>query len=83
LSSIADVFTELFYGAGAWLGILLFLAIIIGLAFANKYVGVLMLPVCIFLAINYLAYPTLLWHAAIMFICAIFIVIHLMMERDK
>jgi len=83
LSSIAQVFTELFYGSGAWLGLLLFLAIIIGLAFSNKYVGVLMLPVSIFLAISYLDYPSLLWHGAIMFICAIFIVVHLLMERDK
>lgn len=75
--SVADVFTELFYGAGAWLGLILVLGIIITLSLKTKYAGLLMLPVSVFLGIDYLGYPALMWNAVIMFFAAIFITINL------
>lgn len=78
---MSAIFTELFYGAGAWLGLLLYLAIIIGLTLKTKYAGVLMLPVSIFLGISYLSYPALTWNAVIMFFSAIFIVANLAKNR--
>ena len=71
---IEEVFTELFFGAGSWLGLLLLLSLILGLLFKNRYIGALMLPVSIFLGINYLNY-NLGWHAIIMFFTSIFILV--------
>lgn len=82
MSAISLAFQELFFGAGAWLGLLLLLAIIIALSLATKYAGLLMLPVCIFIAIEYLGYPALMWNALIMFIGAVFILINLIKGRD-
>lgn len=81
MSSISQAFTELFYGSGAWLGILLLLALIIVLSSRVKYAGVLMLPVAVFLGIDYLT-NDLLWNALIMFFTSIFIIINLVGSRD-
>ena len=75
--SISSVFEELFYGSGSWLGLLLFLAIITALTLKAKYTGLLMLPVTVFLAIDYLSYPSLLWHSVIMFLASVFIIIQI------
>jgi len=78
MSDISLVFTELFYGAGSWLGLLILLSIIVALTMKAKYAGVLMLPVTIFLGINYITYDTpLLWNGIIMFFASLFILINL------
>lgn len=71
LSAISDVFTELFTGTGSWLGLLLLLTFIIGITFAWKYGGLLMLPVSIFLGMYYFD-NALGWHGLIMILSAIF-----------
>lgn len=81
MSSISQVFTELFYGSGAWLGILLLLTIIISLSAKIKYAGVLTLPIVVFLGIDYIT-NDLLWNAVIMFFASIFIVISLVKHDD-
>lgn len=81
MSSIALAFQELFYGAGAWLGLLLLLAIIIVLSVRVRYAGLLTLPICIFLGIDYLT-NDLLWNALIMFFASIFIVINIAKSRE-
>jgi len=73
----SGVFTELFYGAGSWLGLLIILAIVIVLSLQTRYAGLLMLPVCVFLGITYLGYPALMWNAVIVFFAAIFIMVNL------
>lgn len=83
MSEIAEAFNELFYGAGAWLGLLLLLALIVSLTVKTKYAGVFMLPVTIFLAIDYLDYPALLWNSLIMFFASVFIVINLVKGKDQ
>lgn len=66
MSSIASVFTELFYGSGYWLGLLLYLVIIVGLSSRNRMAAALMIPVTIFLGLSYLA-NALQWPGLIMF----------------
>jgi len=73
MSAIDDVFTALFFGTGSWLGLLLFITLILGVTFAWKYGGLLMMPVSVFLAINYLD-NDLGWHGLIMVLVAIFII---------
>ena len=77
MSEIAEAFTELFYGSGSWLGLLLLLALITALAMKTRYGGLLMIPVCVFLGISYLSYPALMWNALIMFIASIFLLYEL------
>jgi len=83
-NDVAVAFQELFYGEGIWLGILLILAIVIGLTMKNKYATVLCLPVTVFMGINYLQNGTgnQLWGAIIMFCATIFLVVQLMRNRD-
>jgi hypothetical protein len=81
MSGIALVFDELFYGSGAWLGILLLLVIILGISLKTKYAGLLMIPVTVFLGIDYLT-EDMLWHSIIMFITSVFVVINVFRKGD-
>ena len=80
MSVIDDAFNALFYGTGAWLGILLFLTLIIALFLAWKYTGVLTFPITLYLGISYLN-NSLLWHASIMFFTSAFILIALYKKK--
>lgn len=75
MAGIEDVFIALFFGAGSWLGLLIYLAIIIGLLTKIEYAGALLLPVTIFLGIAYIEYD-LAWHAIVMLFLSVFIVIY-------
>lgn len=80
MSEIAEVFTELFFGTGSWLGILLLLSIIIALTIKIKWGGVITLPIIIFLGIDYIT-NDLFWNGLIMFFSAIFILITIVKNR--
>lgn len=80
--TVQAIFSELFYGAGSWLGLLILLVFIVALCLAQRYLGLLMLPVAIYLGIEYLTYPTLMWNALIMFLASIFILMNLFRKRD-
>jgi hypothetical protein len=82
MTAIDDVFTALFVGTGSWLGLLLFITLILGITFAWKYGGLLMMPVSIFLSIYYLD-NSLGWHGLIMVLVAIFIVSSMVYETKK
>jgi len=71
-----DFFFELLYGSGSWFGVLLLLAFIIGLLMRWKYSGVLLLPVTVFLAIDYLN-NDLAWQSMIMFVTSVFIIVYM------
>jgi len=71
-----DFFLELLYGTGSWFGVLLLLAFIIGLLMRWKYSGVLLLPVTIFLGIDYLN-NDLGWQSIIMFASSVFIIVYM------
>jgi len=80
MSILDEAFESLFFGAGSWLGLLLFLIIITGLLFKWKYMGILLLPITIFLGIEYLS-QGLKWQSIIMFLSSIFILFYLTTKR--
>ena len=82
MAGIDDVFNALFFGSGSWLGLLLFLAIMIGLLIKTEWSGVLLLPITVFLGIAYLN-QDLGWHAIIMFFTSIFIVVYMMKKSRR
>lgn len=82
LADMNSVFDALFFGNGSWLGLLIIIMFAVGLTFAYKYVGLLMLPVTFFLAINYFS-EALGWHGLIMILTSIFVIIHVAIEGRK
>jgi hypothetical protein len=78
LTVISVVFSELFYGSGSWLGLLLYLSIIIGLMRVSKEASLIMLPVSVFLAIDYFGRAGFVWYGIIMTCVCIFIVLSIM-----
>lgn len=82
LSDMNSVFDALFFGNGSWLGILLIIMFSVGLTFAFKYVGLLMLPVTFFMAIEYFN-EALGWHGLIMILTSIFVIIHVAIESKR
>jgi hypothetical protein len=80
-TAIDDVFNALFFGSGSWLGLLLFLMLIVGLAMTKREMGVVMFPVSLLIGIAYLE-NDLGWHALAMFIsCAV--VAFIVLENKK
>lgn len=79
--AINGVFSSLFYGTGSWLGILLLLSIITGLLLKWKYTGALLLPITVFLALDYLS-KDLGWHTMIMFLTSTFILIYMARKKE-
>lgn len=71
-----DFFIALLFGEGAWIGVLLILAIVVLLMMAWKYGGVLVMPTTILLGVAYVG-EDLIWHALIMFVTAIFAVYYM------
>lgn len=80
MSQVELALEELFYGAGAWLGLLILLGLIVVLILKNKFVAMLMLPVTIFLGMDYLD-NSLYWQSIIMWLSSIFILLNLMKTR--
>jgi len=76
---INEVFNALFYGSGSWFGVLLLLAICLGLLIKWKYSGALLLPITVFLGIEYLGHD-LIWHTIILWLTAVFILIFMIKE---
>lgn len=54
MSDIEEVFYQLFYGSGMWLGALLMITIIILLGLKSKWGGMVTLPFTLFMGINYI-----------------------------
>ena len=81
-TAMDDFFTSLFYGTGSWLGLLLILSLVVGLTFAWKYMGLVMLPVTVLFGITYFS-NNLGWHGLIMVFTAIFILGKLTYDAQK
>lgn len=79
VDAINGAFQALFYGDGAWFGILLLLSMCIGLALKWKYTGVLTIPIMIFIGLDYVN-RDMAWQATIMFFGAVFVVLYLIKE---
>ena len=82
LAGIDDVFNSLLYGAGAWIGFLILLTLVVGLTFAWKYMGILTLFASILIGINYLD-NQLGWQGLGMFLTGIFIIGKLAVEAKR
>jgi len=80
--ALNGAFEALFYGSGSWLGLLLFLSIITGLLLRWKNMGALILPVTIFLGIEYLD-KNLGWHAVIMFLSSVFTLLYMITKGRR
>jgi hypothetical protein len=81
MSLVSEAFTELFYGSGSWLGLILLMSLCLIPTYKWREIGVLFLPITIFMGIEYLG-EGLEWHGLIMILTAIFIV-YLLAERVK
>jgi len=77
-----EFFTELFYGSGAWLGLIILLILCLGMVVKWRYSGALFLPVMLFLGIDYLT-NDLGWQALIMFFGSVFIVVFMVKEMKR
>ena len=80
-NDVEIAFTELFFGSGSWLGILLLLSIITVLVLKDKFVALLMIPVTLFLGMDYLD-NSLYWNSMIMFLSSIFLLLNLIRNRN-
>jgi len=79
MSEIEEVFNVLFFGAGSWLGLLLFLTIFLGLMLKWKYASCILIPIAIFIGLEYLN-NDLGWHAITMFMTTVFMLSYLTKE---
>lgn len=77
MSGIEDVFKELLFGSGAWLGLIIILVLIIGASERSKYAGACFIPVSLFIGIMYFdnvaVNENFMWAGVIMFIATILI----------
>lgn len=74
MSLVAEAFQVLFYEEGAYLGILLYLLLMVGLIKKWKFSAALVIPIALFIGMDYLA-NSLWYHGAIMFASTIFILL--------
>lgn len=83
MSTIAEVFEELFYGSGIWLGLLLIVVLVSAVSMKNRYGAVLCIPITLFFGLDYLANGagTQLWGGVVMFFTTIFLIVQLMRNR--
>lgn len=79
LEAVNGAFEALLFGSGSWLGILLLVSIIVALLLKWPYIGALLLPVTIFVGIEYVG-KDLAWHSIIMFLTGIFTLFYMAKE---
>lgn len=81
MSEVEEAFTELFFGSGMWLGLILYMAIIGLTALRVKYLGVLYMPISLLLALEYLergsSSNNCFWASIIMFLSVPFLIVNL------
>ena len=76
-----EAFEALFFGSGAWLGILLFVTVVFLLSALNKWANVLCIPLSIFIGIWYLdnleVSNNMMWGAICMLLSPVFLTVML------
>lgn len=72
MSVVGDALLELLFGEGSWLGLVLMMTIIMGFTLKWKLAGVLMIPVTVFMGLDYLGHD-LTWHSIIMLCATVFL----------
>jgi len=74
-----DLFQALLFGNGSWIALIVIEVLIIAIMAKWKYSGVLFIPICIFMGIEYLNY-NLGWQALIMFFSTLFMSVYMIKE---
>jgi len=80
MSEITELFNELLFGSGAWLGLILIVGIIISVALLskNRVANLIFAIISLFMGIEYFSHVTtssnFMWSGIIMFILTIFLV---------
>lgn len=62
-----EIFTELLFGSGSWIGLTLIVVLLLLIGFINKYGGMVSLPIAVLLFIEYTV-QGLGWHGIIVFL---------------
>ena len=62
-----EIFTELLFGSGSWIGLILIVVLLLVIGFINKYGGMVSLPIAVLLFIEYTV-QGLGWHGIIVFL---------------
>ncbi len=87
LTIVDQAFESLFYGSGAWFGMLLFIILCVGLVKKWKYSGALIVPIIIAMEVTYYdrldASGNYIWHMIILLVLAIFIALYTFMGKDE
>ena len=74
MSLVDDAFTSLFYGEGAYFGLILLTIMMVGFAAKWKYAGAVFFPIAVVLAIEYLT-RNLIWCSIVMMFNCVFIIL--------
>ena len=82
-----ELWHELLYGEGKWLGIIILLVLIILACRINSYAGILFMPITIFLALDYFkkipSDSNFLWAAIVMLFTSIFMLLPIIQKAKK
>lgn len=85
MSEIQDAFTELLYGVGAPLGLLLIVSIMLLVSSVDKRAGALFVPFSIILGLSYFnnvsSSSNFMWFGFFMFGTTIFMIVRLMKNK--
>lgn len=79
LTASTDFFNELFFGQGAWLGLIIILGIMFLIAIKVKYFGLIAFVATLFLGIQYFnevsTSSNLMWCGVLCFVCLPFFIV--------
>jgi len=70
----ADFFTQLFFGSGVWLGLLILVMFFLLLRVVNKYSIIITFPICLLIGFEYLTLD-LGWQCLIIWLASVVILI--------
>jgi hypothetical protein len=65
-----EFFTELMFGSGSWIGLILIVVLLLLIGFINKYGGMLSMPISVLIFFEYIN-QGLGWHGIIVFLVGI------------
>lgn len=74
VGEFADFFTQLFFGTGAWLGLLILVMFFLLMRVVNKYSVIVAFPVCLLIGFEYLTL-NLGWQCLIIWLASVVILI--------
>lgn len=77
-----EFFTELMFGSGAWIGMIVICALILVIAAINKHGGIIAMPIGVLLGITYFQHE-LIWQGIITFFCGIIVMLASIHEVGK